>query len=95
MCKVFIRLKERGVKLNKDKLEVGVIKVKYFGYLLILEGVGLDFDKVFVVWEMKFFKDKFELEIFLGMVIYLVKFVFNLFEIISFFRNLFVKDVLF
>lgn len=47
--KVLIRSKERGVKLNKDKLEVGVTNVKYFGHLLTPEGVGSDSDKVSAV----------------------------------------------
>lgn len=50
--KVLKRSKERGVKLNKDELEVGVTKVKYFGHLLALEGVGPDPDKVSAVREM-------------------------------------------
>lgn len=42
--KVPIRSKERLVKLNKNKLEKGVTKVKYFDHLLTLEGVGPDLD---------------------------------------------------
>lgn len=72
--KVLIRSKERCVKINKDKLEVGVTKVKYFGHLLTSEGVGPDPDKVSAVREMKPPKDKSELETFLGMVTYLAKF---------------------
>lgn len=93
--KVLIRSKERGVKLNKDKLEVGVTKVKYFGHLLTSEGVGPDPDKVSAVREMKPPKDKSELETFLGMVTYLAKFAPNLSEITSPLRNLLAKDVLF
>lgn len=42
--KFLIRSKERGVKLNKDKLKDGVTKVNYFDHLLISEDVGLDPD---------------------------------------------------
>lgn len=85
--KVLIRSKERGVKLNKDKLEVGVTKVKYFGHLLTSEGVGPDPDKVSAVREMKPTKDKSEIETFLGMVTYLAKFAPNMSEITSPLRN--------
>lgn len=93
--KVLIRSKERCVKLNKDKLEVGVTKVKYFGHLLTSEGVGPDPDKVSAVREMKPPKDKSELETFLGMVTYLAKFAPNMSEITSPLRNLLAKDILF
>lgn len=44
LCKVLIRSEERYVKLNKDKLKTAVTKVKYFGHLITLEGVGPDLD---------------------------------------------------
>ena len=36
--------RERGVKLNRDTLEVGVTHVRYFGHMLTSEGVRTDPD---------------------------------------------------
>ena len=43
---VLRRSHERGVKMNRDKLEVGVTQVKYFGHTLTSEGVRPDPNKV-------------------------------------------------
>ncbi|XP_062582944.1 uncharacterized protein LOC134244705 [Saccostrea cucullata] len=86
---------KRGVKLNKDKLEVGVTKVKNFDHLLTSEGVGPDPDKVSAVRDMKPPRDKSELETFLGMVTYSAKFAPNLSEITSPLKMLLAKDVIF
>ncbi|CAB4032430.1 Hypothetical predicted protein [Paramuricea clavata] len=42
---LLIRAKEKGIKFNKDKLEVGVTEVKYFGHLLTDKGLKPDPDK--------------------------------------------------
>ena len=90
---VLTRSQEKGIKLNKDKLEVGVTRVKYFGHLLTTDGVGPDPDKVSAIIEMKPPNNKSELETLLGMVTYLAKFAPNLSEITSPLRTLLVKDV--
>ena len=89
------RSRERGVKLNRDKLEVGVTQVKYFGHMLISEGVSPDPDKASAIESMKPPKDKSELETFLGMVTYLAKFAPNLSETTCPLRILLTKDTLF
>ena len=89
------RSRERGVKLNRDKLEVGVTQVKYFGHMLTSEGVRPDPDKASAIESMKPPKDKSELETFLGMVTYLAKCAQNLSEITSPLRMLLTKDTLF
>ena len=43
---VLRRSHERGVKLKRDKLEVGVTQAKYFGHMLTSEGVRPDPDKI-------------------------------------------------
>ena len=62
------RSRERGVKLNRDKLKVGFTQVKYFGHMLTSEGVRPDPDKISAIENMKTPKDKLELETFLGML---------------------------
>ena len=44
---------EKGIKFNKDNLEVGVTEVKYFGHLLTDKGLKPDPDKVRAVQSMK------------------------------------------
>ena len=95
LSQVLRRSRERGVKLNRDKLEVGVTQVKYFGHMLTSEGVRPDPDKVSAIESMKPPKDKSQLETFLGMVTYLAKCAQNLSEITSPLRMLLTKDTLF
>ena len=71
---LLIRAKENGIKFNKDKLEVGVTEVKYFGHLLTDNGLKPDPDKIEAIQSMKLPIVKTELETFLGMVTYLSKF---------------------
>ena len=78
---LLIRAKEKGIKFNKDKLEVGVTEVKYFGHLLTDKGLKPDPDKVRAVQSMKLPTVKSELETFLGMVTYLSRFAPNLSEV--------------
>ena len=80
---VLIRSRERGIKLNKDKLETGLTQVRYFGHLLTQKGIQPDPEKVRAVTTMKEPTNKSELETFLGMVTYLSKFTPNLSEITS------------
>ena len=68
LCQVLRRSHERGVKLKRDKLEVGVTQAKYFGHMLTSEGVRPDPDKISAIENMKTPKDKLELETFLGML---------------------------
>ena len=71
---LLIRAKEKGITFNKDKLEVGVTEVKYFGHLLTDNGLKPDPDKIKAIQSMKLSIVKTELETFLGMVTYLSKF---------------------
>ena len=93
--RALLRSRERGLKLNRDKLEVGVTKVKYFGHTLTAKGLEPDPDKVSAIHAMKPPTNKSELETLLGMVTYLAKFAPNLSEITSPLRSLLTKDVLF
>lgn len=92
---VLIRSRERGIKLNKDKLETGLTQVRYFGHLLTQKGIQPDPEKVRAVTTMKEPTNKSELETFLGMVTYLSKFTPNLSEITSPLRMLLTKDTAF
>ncbi|XP_033763408.1 uncharacterized protein K02A2.6-like [Pecten maximus] len=89
----FVRSRERGIKLNRDKLEVGLTRVKYFGHTLTAEGLEPDEDKIRAVQLMKPPTTKGELETFLGMVTYLSQFAPNLSEVTSPIRILLTQNV--
>jgi len=90
---VLVRSKKKGIKLNEDKLEVGLTEVPYFGHIISAEGLKPDPSKVRAVKDMQPPQNKAELETILGMVNYLSKFAPNLSEITSPLRKLLVKDV--
>ncbi|XP_031330692.1 uncharacterized protein K02A2.6-like [Photinus pyralis] len=52
LAQVLERLKQRGLRLNKEKCVFGKKKVKFLGYTISKEGVGIDEDKVKAVLEM-------------------------------------------
>lgn len=47
------RAREKGVKLNEDKLEVGVFKLEYFDHIVTSEGLKPDPAKVTAVQDMQ------------------------------------------
>ena len=81
--KVLQRSREKGIKLNADKLEVGLTEVHYFGNVLSAEGLKPDPQKVAATRDMNSPRDKSELETVLGMINFLARFAPNLSEITS------------
>ena len=69
--KVLQRSREKGMKLNIDKLEVGLTEVHYFGNVLSAAGFKPDPQKVAAIRDMKHPRDKPELETVLGMINFL------------------------
>lgn len=59
----------------------------------ILDGVKFSLEKVRVIESLELFKDKKEFYIFLGMVIYMSLFIFNLVDYIVFLRNFLKENV--
>ena len=80
---VLSRLREKNIKLNDEKLSVGVSEVTYFGHLLTSEGLKPDPSKIDAIRRMEPPKNRSELETFLGMVNYMAKFAPHLSEITS------------
>ena len=91
--KVLETSRKKGIKLNRDKLEVGVTEVTYFGHVLTSEGVKADPNKVKAISDMPPPTNKSELQTVLGMINYMSKFAPNLAEITSPMRSLLNKDV--
>lgn len=82
-----------GIKLNEEKLEVGVTSVQYFGHLLTADGLKPDPAKIEAIGDMEPPQNKRELETVLGMANYLAKVAPNLSEIISLIRRLLSQKV--
>ncbi|XP_048236731.1 uncharacterized protein K02A2.6-like [Haliotis rufescens] len=87
------RSRDKGIKLNEEKLEVGVTEIQYFGHILSAEGLRPDPAKVSAICSMNPPRDRSELETILGTVNYLAKFAPNLSQITSPLRQLLPKDV--
>ncbi|XP_059049470.1 uncharacterized protein K02A2.6-like [Achroia grisella] len=91
--KVFERLQEGNVKLNKEKCKIGVSELKYLGHIISQEGIQLGKDRIQSILDMKSPKNRKELERFLGVVNYISKFVPNFAIENAPLRNLLKKDV--
>ena len=89
------RAKEKNLKLNPEKLTVGVQQVEYFGHLVTSEGLKPDPAKVNAIINMPSPKDKKELHTILGMITYLAKFAPSLSEITKPMRDILKEDFTF
>ena len=87
------RAKERKLKLNPEKLTVGVQQVDYFGHLVTSEGLKPDPAKVNAIMNMPAPTDKKELSTILGMMTYLSKFSPSLSEATKPMRDVLKDDV--
>ena len=93
LCKALDRAQERNLKLNSDKLTVGVQEVEYFGHLVTSEGLKPDPAKVNAIMNMPAPTDKKELCTILGMITYLSKFAPSLSEETKPMRDILKDDV--
>lgn len=89
------RCRQKGIRLNEDKLVVCVSEVKYFGHILSADGLKPDQEKCRAIQEMEGPKDKSELKTILGMITYLSRYAPNLSEIIKPLSEILKKDVIF
>ena len=89
------RARDKNLKLNPEKLEVGVQEVAYFGHLITSEGLRPDPEKVEAIKNMPPPTDKKELKTVLGMINFLAKFAPKLSEITKPMRDLLKEDVVF
>lgn len=69
--KVIERSRQIGVKLNYDKLQVAVPRIKYFGHILTPDGTEPDPNKISAIQDMSAPTNKAELETIFGMINYL------------------------
>ena len=91
---VFERIRQSGLKLNKDKCVIGATELSYLGHVTSDEGIKPCPEKIQAILDMPLPQCKADLQRFLGMVTYLGKFIPNLSTITAPLRKLLEKDVL-
>lgn len=87
------RCRERGIRLNKDKLELRTNSFTFMGHRITNDGVMMDPEKVRAITAMPEPTTVHELRRFLGMVNYVARFLPSLAATISPLHNLLKKDV--
>ena len=87
------RCREKGMKLNKEKLELKKTEISYLGHKISKEGVKADPKKVDAVRKLETPTDKQGVQRILGVVGYLMKFAPHLSEISAPLRELIKKNV--
>ncbi|UYV79188.1 K02A2.6-like [Cordylochernes scorpioides] len=89
---VLQKLKENGIKLNRDKCQFQLQEVQFLGHIVTTEGIKIDPEKVRAIGEIKSPSNKQELQRLLGMIQYLSRFIPNLAEKTKNMRMLLKKD---
>lgn len=93
LTQVFERAKKCNVKFNKRKFQYKLDEVKYFGHIFSKKGMKIDPDRIKAIVELKSPTNKKELQIILGMINYLRRFVSGLAELAAPLQELLKKDV--
>ena len=91
--KLLQRARERGLKMNLEKIKLRKSEVRYIGHLLTAEGLKIDPEKVKALLEMPVPKDKAGVARFIGFVKYLSEFLEQLSEVTAPIRELEKQDV--
>ena len=86
------RYREKGLKLNRDKLKLKQREVAFMGHILSTKGLQVDETKIKAIREMPIPKDKQGVQRLLGMVNYVRKFAPRLSEITEPLRQLLRKE---
>ena len=88
IVKVLDRLKEKLVKINRDKMKMHLTEIKYMGHLLTAEGIKPDPAKIQGLRNIPYPKDKQDVKRFLGTINYLAKFIPHLSEMAESLRDI-------
>ena len=75
LSKVFLKIRDSGLKLNKKKCQIGVKSIAFLGHIISSEGVKVDSTKVEAITRMQLPNSVTEFQRFLGMITYLGKFI--------------------
>ena len=81
-----------GIKLNPEKVDIGVKSVTFMGHCISSDGVHPDPEKISAITNMKAPEDTTQLRRFIGMINYLAKFMPHLTSKIHPLQNLLKKD---
>ena len=90
---MFLKIRESRLKLNKKKCQIGVKSIVFLVHIVSSEGVKVDPAKIDAITKIPLPNSVNELQRFLGMIIYLGKFIPNLAEVTSLLRTLLKKEV--
>ena len=93
--KVLLKVRESGLRLNKNKCQFCKNSIVFLGHIISSEGIKVDPSKTDAITKMSVPQSLTELQRFLGMVNYLSKFIPNLAEVTAPLRVLLKKDVVF
>ena len=93
--KVFMKIRESGLKLNKTKCQIRKQSIVFLGHIISSEGIKTDPSKIEAISKMPLPRSVSELQRSLGMVNYLGKFIASLAKHTTPLRNLLKKDVVF
>ena len=88
------RCATKGIKLNRDKLELRMEKISFMGHIISREGLKTDPEKVRAITDFPTPASVEELRRFLGMVNYLARYVPHLTDLVHPLSNLLRNDVL-
>ena len=93
--KVFLKIRESSLKLNKTKCQIRKQSIAFFEHIISSEGIKIDPSKTEAITKMPLPRSVNDLQRFLGMINYLGKFIPNLAEHATPLRNLLKKNVVF
>ena len=89
---VFNRCRQKGIKLNAEKMQLRQKQVSYMGHIISSEGLGADPNKLKAINDMPPPTDKEGVQRVLGMVNYVQKFAPNLADLVKPLRELVKKE---
>ena len=91
--KVFLKIRESGLKLNKTKCQIRKQSIVFLGHIISSESIKIDSSKTEAITKMPLPRSVNDLQRFLGMI--LGKFIPNLAEHATLLHNLLKEDVVF
>lgn len=86
--KVFDLAKTHNIKFNLKKCQFEIDEVNYLGFKFSRKGISIDEEKIEAIQEIPIPKNKKEIQIFLGMITYVSRFIKNLSELTKPLRDL-------
>ena len=89
------RCRQKGVRLNKDKMQFKQQKVAYMGHVIISDGLQADYNKIKAILNMPFPTDKEAIQRLLGMTNYVQRFALGLADATKSLRHLLEKESVF